>query len=156
MSRELPPVTVANVINVGLSNRPVYSLLVQFPVVCFIGAFITDIVYAQTQLFLWETFSVWLLAVGCVMAGLAGLAALFSFVSDRRVRAAYLAWPHALVSLVAALLSIVNAFVHSRDGYTAVVPTGITLSGIVVLLMLVATWIGWQQAHQATTIGVPA
>ena len=139
MSTELLPPSY------GLSTRPAYSLLVQFPVVCFTGALITDVVYMQTQLFQWETFSVWLLAVGCVMAGLAGLAALFSFISDRRVRAAYLAWPHALVSLAAALLSIVNAFVHSRDGYTAVVPTGLTLSCIVVLLMLVATWMGWQR-----------
>jgi uncharacterized membrane protein len=153
MSRELSSATVAHV---SLSNRPVYALLVQFPVACFIGAFVTDIAYAQTQLFLWETFSVWLLAVGCVMAGLAGLAGLFSFVSDRRVRAAHLAWPHALTSLAAALLSIVNAFVHSRDGYTAVVPTGIMLSGIVVVLMLAATWMGWQRPQQSMQIGVPA
>jgi uncharacterized membrane protein len=129
----------------GLSTRPVYALLVQFPVVCFIGALATDIAYLETELYLWETFSVWLLAAGCVMAGLAGIAALFSFVSDGRVRAAPLAWPHALLGLLAALLSVVNAFVHSRDGYTAVVPTGLTLSAVVVALMLVVTWMGWQQ-----------
>jgi uncharacterized membrane protein len=148
MYRDLSPVTVA------LSNRPVYALLVQFPVVCFIGALVTDVAYLQTELYLWETFSVWLLAAGCVMAGLAGLAALFSFISDPRVRAAPLAWPHALTSLIAALLSIVNAFVHSRDGYTAVVPTGLTLSAIVVVLMLAATWMGWQRPQPTTSIGV--
>lgn len=145
MYREIAPPRVA------LSNRPLYALLVQFPVVCFLGALITDVAYYQTALYLWETFSVWLLAAGCVMAGLAGLAALFSFITDRRVRAAPLAWPHALVSLVAALLSIVNAFVHSRDGYTAVVPTGLTLSIVVVVLMLVATWMGWQRPQTITT-----
>jgi uncharacterized membrane protein len=148
MYREISPTAVA------LSNRPVYALLVQFPVVCFIGALVTDVAYLQTELYLWETFSVWLLAAGCVMAGLAGLAALFSFISDARVRAAHLAWPHALTSLVAALLSIVNAFVHSRDGYTAVVPTGLTLSAIVVVLMLAATWMGWQRPQSTTSIGV--
>ncbi|HEV7815809.1 MAG TPA: DUF2231 domain-containing protein, partial [Janthinobacterium sp.] len=70
------------------------------------------------------------------------------FIRDRRVRAAHLAWPHALTSLVAALLSVVNAFVHSRDGYTAVVPTGLTLSCIVVVLMLLATWMGWNHPQQ--------
>ena len=56
-----------------------------------------------------------------------------------------MAWPHALVSLAAALLSVVNAFVHSRDGYTAVVPEGLTLSAIVVVLMLIATLLGWNR-----------
>jgi uncharacterized membrane protein len=39
-------------------------------------------------------------------------------------------------------LSLINVFVHSRDGYTAVVPTGIVLSGVVVLIMMITGWIG--------------
>jgi uncharacterized membrane protein len=31
---------------------------------------------------------------------------------------------------------VINAFVHSRDGYTAVVPTGLMLSGSVVAVLL--------------------
>jgi uncharacterized membrane protein len=37
---------------------------------------------------------------------------------------------------LAVLLSVINAFVHSRDGYTAVVPTGLMLSGLVVVVLL--------------------
>jgi uncharacterized membrane protein len=40
------------------------------------------------------------------------------------------------------VLSLVNAFVHSRDGYTAVVPQGLILSGLVVLLLIVTGWLG--------------
>jgi uncharacterized membrane protein len=54
------------------------------------------------------------------------------------------AWFRALTYLVAILLSLLNVFVHSRDGYTAVVPTGLTLSAIVVAILLLfatsATW----------------
>jgi uncharacterized membrane protein len=39
---------------------------------------------------------------------------------------------------IAVLLSLINAFVHSRDGYTAVVPAGVTLSALVVVLLLTA------------------
>ena len=134
-----------------LSNRPLYSMLVQFPVVCFVGTLLTDLAYWRTELFLWETFSVWLLAAGCVFAGLTGIVGLVDFARDRRVRMARLAWPHALASLLAALLSIVNAFVHSRDGYTAVVPDGLTLSAVVVLIMLLATWMGWSGADRNPT-----
>jgi uncharacterized membrane protein len=139
---------------IRLSNKPVYSLLVQFPVVCFVGAFLTDLAYWKTQLYIWETFSIWLIAAGCVLAGFAGIAGLIAFIRDRRIRAWSLAWPHALTSLLAAILAVVNAFVHSRDGYTAVVPTGITLSAIVVLLMMAVAWMGWGRITPNEPAGV--
>lgn len=139
-----------------LSHRPAYALLVQFPVVCFVGALVTDVAYWHTALYIWETFSVWLLAAGCITAGLTGIAGLVYFVRDRHVRAWRLAWPHALTCLLAALLSVVNAFVHSRDGYTAVVPTGLALSAVVVVLMLLATWMSSRRESRNRYTGVPA
>jgi uncharacterized membrane protein len=41
------------------------------------------------------------------------------------------------------VLSIVNVLVHSRDGYTAVVPTGLALSGLVTVLLLSLAVGGW-------------
>ena len=35
-----------------------------------------------------------------------------------------------------------NAFVHSRDGYTAVVPTGLMLSGSVIVVLLLTALVG--------------
>jgi uncharacterized membrane protein len=39
------------------------------------------------------------------------------------------------------LLALTNAFVHSRDGYTAVVPTGLMLSGIVVVVLVLTAFV---------------
>jgi uncharacterized membrane protein len=128
-----------------LGNRPLYSFLVQFPAVCFTGALLTDLVYAQAPQFLWETFSIWLLAAGCLFAGLAGIVGLVHFLRDRRLRLAPLAWPHALVSLLVVVLSVIKAFIHSRDGYTAVVPEGLALSALVVVLMIAVAWMGWHR-----------
>lgn len=139
-----------------LANRPFYATLVQFPAVCFTGAFLTDLVYWKAPDFLWETFSVWLLAVGCVLAALAGIVGLVNFCRDRALRLHPLAWPHALLSLLAAVLSVVNTFVHSRDGYTAVVPQGLMLSTIVVVLMAVVTWMGWPRAMRVAHVGASA
>ena len=139
-----------------LSDRPLYSLLVQFPVVCFVGTLVSDVAYWRTQLFIWETFSVWMVAVGCVMAGLAGLVGLAAFFSDCRVRSWRFAWPHALTSLLAAVTAVVNAFVHSRDGYTAVVPEGLTLSAVVVVLMTMALWMGSRPVDSLARTGVAA
>jgi uncharacterized membrane protein len=46
------------------------------------------------------------------------------------------------------LLSLINAFVHSRDGYTAVVPTGLMLSGLVVVVLLLTAWVGITLANR--------
>jgi uncharacterized membrane protein len=88
----------------------------------------------------WETFSIWLLTAGLVLAGLSGLALLLD-VRLRRVPG--IDWPQFAALAAAALLSLLNAFVHSRDGYTAVVPEGLTLSTIVTLLLLITGWRGW-------------
>ena len=132
----------------GLASQPVYAALIQFPAVCFVSVLLTDLAYWKTTNFIWETFSIWLLTAGCVMAAFAAIAGLITWVSHRHVRALPLASLHVAACIAALALSIVNAFVHSRDGYTAVVPTGITLSVVVVLIMLVATWLGWPRAHQ--------
>ena len=55
------------------------------------------------------------------------MAFVIDLVRGKQIRT--LAWPHAVGYVLAVLLSLMNAFVHSRDGYTAVVPTGLTLSG---------------------------
>lgn len=139
-----------------LSNQSLYAWLVQFPAVCFTGALITDVVYWKAPQFLWQTFSVWLLAVGCLMAGIAGVVGLVCFCRSEQVRRAPFAWPHALLSLLAAVLSVFNAFVHSRDGYTAVVPEGLTLSTVVVVLMGVVTCLGWTRPVRTVRAGASA
>jgi uncharacterized membrane protein len=136
----------------GLASQPVYAALVQFPAVCFIGALITDIAYWRSTMFIWETFSIWLLTAGCIMGGLTAIAGLITWFSHRHVRVLRFAALHVVTSIVVLVLSIVNAFVHSRDGYTAVVPLGLTLSAIVVVLMLLSTWLGWPRAQAVTVV----
>ena len=60
--------------------------------------------------------------------------------------------PVGLISLellnVIGFLALINAFVHSRDGYTAVVPTGLILSVLVVAILLCATaWTGREAVY---------
>jgi uncharacterized membrane protein len=108
--------------------------------VLLIAAFVTDILYAQTLSSEWETFSIWLLTGGLILAGLSGLALLLDL-ALRRVTS--IAWLRFAGLTVAALLALLNAFIHSRDSYTAVVPQGLELSGLVTVLLLLVGWRGW-------------
>ena len=98
--------------------------------------------------FIWETFSVWLLTAGLVGAGVAVIAGLIDYVADRRIRQLRSAWIHTLGNGLVIALSVINVFVHSRDGYTAVVPTGIILSGFVVLIMMITGWLGGEMVYR--------
>ena len=120
-------------------RRPIAPMLVPFRIACFAGALVTDIVYWRSAAVMWETFSDWLVTAGMIMAGLAIIAFLIDLVGGKQIRT--LAWPYAAGYVLAVLLSLVNAFAHSRDGYTAVVPTGLTLSGLVVVILLFTSWV---------------
>jgi uncharacterized membrane protein len=120
--------------------KPWHPRLIALGAALLMAAFVTDLVYLRTLSFLWETFSIWLLTSGLVLAALAGIALLLD-VLLRRVRA--IDWLSFAGLTAAALLSLLNAFIHSRDGYTAVVPEGIALSGLVTVLLLVVGWRGW-------------
>lgn len=117
------------------SGEAIHPTLVSFPFAYFTAAFVTDLAYWRTADVLWETFSDWLITAGMVTAGIAIIVYLIDLARSKRPRT--LAWPHAVGYALAVLLSLLNAFAHARDGYTAVVPTGLTLSGLVVVILLV-------------------
>jgi len=123
-----------------LRGEPIHPLLVSFPIAYFTAAFVSDLAYWRTAAVLWETFSDWLITAGLVMTGFAAIAFVIDLIRGKRMDR--LTWPHAVGYALAVLLSLLNAFVHSRDGYTAVVPTGLTLSGLVVLTLLITGLMG--------------
>jgi uncharacterized membrane protein len=132
----------------SFGGRPMYALLASFSIACFVGAFVMDIVYWRSMSFMWVTFSVWLLAAGLVAAALAVVTGTIAFIVDRRVRMLGPTRTQVLTYVLVIVLSLFNAFVHSRDGYTAVVPTGIVLSAVVVLLAMIAGWMNRKPAYR--------
>ncbi len=131
-----------------IAGHPIHPMLVPFPIACFVGALITDIVYWRTAEIMWSTFSAWLLTAGLVIGGLAALAGLIDFLGSRAIRAQSPAWPHVIGNLLVLGLSLINVFVHSRDAWTSVVPTGIILSAVVVVILLFTGWMGWSMVYR--------
>jgi uncharacterized membrane protein len=104
------------------------------------AALFTDYMYYSTALMQWANFSAWLIVGGLVVAL---FAAIFLVIDLLLGHTGPLRPVEFSGLVVAAVLSIFNAFVHSRDAWTSVVPTGITLSAIVAILLFALSFRGW-------------
>jgi uncharacterized membrane protein len=51
----------------------------------------------------------------------------------------------------ASLPSLINAFVHSRDAWTSVVPQGMLLSAVATILFVITAVQGWNLAMSRST-----
>lgn len=127
------------------SARTIHQVLTPFPVAYFAAALATDLAYWRTAEVMWERFSIWLIAGGLVMSALVAIAALFDLAFGKQRPA----WFRALGYTAGVLVSLLNVFVHSRDGYTAVVPTGLMLSVVAVAILLLCTVTGgWTLSYR--------
>ena len=114
-----------------------------------IAGFATDVMYWDTSNWQWANSSAWLITAGLVLALVASIFLIVDFLSRRAGR---LRWLPFLLVTAAALLSLLNVFVHSRDGWTSVVPEGISLSAIVTILLLMAAATGWRVTRVRNTM----
>lgn len=119
--------------------RPVHATLESFPVACFSLTLLTDIAYWQTSNLLWLHFSEWLLVAGLVF----GILALLLRAGGHLFRRTRPIWPAMLGGIVVLSLATVNSFVHTADGWTAVVPYGLLLSTATVLAMIITAWLAY-------------
>lgn len=92
-------------------------------------------------------FSAWLLLAGLVVGVLAVLAALVDFFTGRLSGQAGPVWPYLLGSLVVLVISLLNSLLHSRDAWTSVVPTGLILSAVAVIVILLLGLLGWSSGR---------
>lgn len=131
-----------------IAGHPIHPMLVPIPIVCFIGALLTDIAYLVSAEMMWANFSAWLLLVGVIFGVLAAIAGLTDFLGNRLVRAQAPAWPHLIGNAVAMILAICNALIHTRDAWTSVWPLGLILSVLTVLILPVTGWLGWAMVYR--------
>jgi uncharacterized membrane protein len=132
-------------------GRSIHRMPASFSAAYFSGALVTDLVYWQTLNVMWERFSIWLIVAGLILAGVAVIGYVIDLARSRAIERP--AWPRVVGYAVTVLLSLLNAFVHSRDGYTAVVPTGLMLSGLVVVVLLLTASTGMASASRSRAGG---
>lgn len=120
--------------------RPIHPFFTSLGGSLLIAALFTDYMYASNSLIQWSNFSAWLILGGLLVALLAAIFLIFDIVV---FGAGPINWIDFGLLGIAAILSIINELVHTRDAWTTVVPTGITLSAIVTILLVIAGVRGW-------------
>ena len=131
---------VAQTYDPVVSPAPLHAVVTPLGAGLLLAALATDVAYVQTVSTQWETFSVWLISGGLLIALLAAVSLVIDLATGRTRHVSAVKFT-ALASAV--VVATVNAFVHSRDGYTAVAPTGLALSALTAILLGIAAWGGW-------------
>jgi uncharacterized membrane protein len=132
----------------SIAGHPLHPMLIPFPIAFFVAAFVSDLAFWRSGNAFWATASLWLLGAGLVMAALAAIVGLIDVLGEPRIRALNDAWWHAGGNVVAVLIALYNWYMRYTSGDAAIVPTGLTLSLIVVLLLLFNGWKGWNLVYR--------
>jgi uncharacterized membrane protein len=126
---------------IAVARHPIVSMLLPVPIVCFVGALLTDLSYVNSGgNLLWLNFSSWLIAAGLTFGG---ITLVLMIIDALRARGRHEGnvWLPFIVLGLAWVVEFLNALIHARDGWTAVVPTGMILSIVGALLALAAGWL---------------
>jgi len=123
-----------------IGGHPIHPMLVPFPIVCFIGAFVADVAFLKYGLHGWAVGGRILLLVGLIMAALAAVTGLTDFLGEKRIQGPD-AVKHMLANVSAVVIELVNLILRWHND-SAIGKIGVYLSAVVVLILLYSGWKG--------------
>jgi uncharacterized membrane protein len=131
----------------SVGGHPLHPMIVPFPIVCFVGVFVCDLVMLQSADPFWMRASVYLLGGGLIMAALAALLGLTDFFGDDRIRDLSDAWWHAGANIVVVLIQLYNFYLR-YDAPDVRSGAPLAMSIIVVCILLFSGWKGWGMVYE--------
>jgi uncharacterized membrane protein len=131
-----------------VAGHPIHPMVIAFPIACFVLAFVSDLAFFATSNEFWATASLWLLGIGLITAAFAAVTGLIEVFGDNRVRNLSDTRLHAASNAIALLIALYNWYSRFEHGSSAIVPTGVVLSGIVVLVLVFAGWKGGEMVFR--------
>jgi uncharacterized membrane protein len=132
----------------AIGGHPIHPMLIPFPIAFLVGAFAADLAFAATADPFWARGAVWLLAAGLVTGAAAAVFGLIDFLAIPRARAFAAAWVHLLGNGAALLVVLWNLVGRWADPVAGADGGAMTLSGLVVLILLVTGWMGGELAYR--------
>lgn len=131
-----------------IGGHPIHPLLIPFPIVCFIGALVTDVMLLTTLERGWATASNWLLGAGLVTALLAAAAGFADYLGDDRIKNIGAATRHMIANIVVVTLEAVNLIVRLTAGIGEVGSLGVWLSLASVVILAYSGWLGGELVYK--------
>lgn len=142
MEQFADPVPHGSTTRVAFFGHPAHAMLVPFPIAFLVSVLASDVAWWYWDDPFWARVSLWLAGGGAltgIFAGAVGTAELLA-VRDIRRRAA--AWSHFVVAVMLLSVGVANWGLRLVDMQAHIVPLGMYLSGLGVLLVGVAGWLG--------------
>mgnify|MGYP002781076594 CR=1 FL=1 len=131
-----------------IAGHPLHPMLIPFPIVSFVGALVTDVMYLTTSEGGWATASNWLLGIGLVTAALAAATGMADYMGDDRVRKIGAATRHMIANVVVVTIEAINLFVRLGDDTGGVPQLGLWLSIAATLILLYSGWLGGELVYR--------
>ena len=127
---------------------PLHTILLAGSVSLFLGALLSDLAYYNTYQIQWSNFASWLIAGAELFSGLALVFALVNLIRAPHKKGHVLTYFLLLLALF--VLGLLNSFHHARDAW-ATMPGGLIYSVIMVVLAILALWIGFSSLRTGVT-----
>ena len=125
----------------AIYSHPLHPMFVTFPIAFFTGTLLSDIAFLWSGDPFWARASFWLVTAGLVGGVLAALAGVTDFLSIPAIRDKIRSWGHFLAAI--AVLSFASANMALRlDDRLAIAPWGLFLSGVTMLMLAFAGYLG--------------
>lgn len=131
-----------------IGGHPIHPLLIPFPIVSFIGALVTDVMWLTTGEGGWATASNWLLGIGLFTAALAAAAGLTDYLGDDRVRKIGAATKHMIANIIVVTLEAVNLVIRLTSETDQIGNLGVWLSLASVVILTYSGWLGGELVYR--------
>lgn len=137
------PLSVSRSAGKGLYQRSLHPLHVFLlgGATCFlVSGFLSDWTYFSSHEIQWKNFASWLIIGGLVFGGFTLLWALIGLIGADRNRGRGILY--FLLLLAAWILGFIDELIHAKDAWASM-PEALIVSGIVAVLAVAATWLGF-------------
>lgn len=126
----------------AIHKHPIHPMIVVYPVALLSLVVVADVLYLLADDAFWARAGFWLNAVGLAIGIVAGLVGMADLLLIRVVRRHVSAWSHFIVAVMVLAVAAAGVWLRLPDHAAAVWPWGLVLSSTLLLLVMVAGWLG--------------
>ena len=125
--------------------HPLHAVFLAGTVPLSLGVLLSDLAYSSSYEIQWKNFASWLLVGGLVFGGVTLLWVIIDLF--RAAMRTTLQFIYGSLLLVLWVLGFIDALVHAGDAFASM-SAALNLSGIVAVLAIAATWLGFARSHR--------